>query len=519
LVDGEPAAVVGRAYDLLLALIDNRDRVVSKDELLAMVWPGAVVADSNLHTHVSAVRKMIGRKAIATIAGRGYRFVAPVEVAWEDTTQSPIEPLHASPPLHPAAEGSVASSSGQWDPMDAAILPSLPDKPSIAALPFTNHCNDLDQQYFVEGMMEEVIRALTRIDSLFVIASSATMSLKDRTVDLQSAARRLGVRYILEGSVRRAGSKVRIAVRLTDASSNARIWADRFEDTLEDVFALQDRVALGVASAIEPSVRAAELRRVARSPVENLGCYDLYLRASQLRASLQREDVTQALELLNRALALQPDFAPALAQAAGCHSQFWLNRWSEDPEGNRRQGLIMAERAERAGSGDASVLTQVANSLVDLDSHNIDRSIGLIDRATALNPGSAYAWFVSGFLRLMNGEGGAAVEHLEHALRLDPISPLSDVARAHMAVGKILEGAFEESLRIFRRTSYRTSRIHLALACAYGQLNEWPQAREELRHYDQLTTLPAEAMAEHSFHKADQKKWAIDMIARIRRTE
>ena len=518
LVDGEPVAVAGRAYDLLLALIEHRDRVISKDELLGLVWPGVVVVESNLHAQVSAVRSMIGWEAIATIVGRGYRFVAPVELAWEDTTQSSINPLSAGSPLHPAADEPVVSSSGKWAQMDTAILPSLPDKPSIAALPFTNHCSDLDQEYFVEGMMEEVITALTRIRSLFVIATSATMSLKDRAVDLQSAARRLGVRYILEGSVRRAGSRVRIAVTLTDASSNTQIWADRFEDTLADVFALQDRVALSVASAVEPNVRAAELRRVARSPVENLGCYDLYLRASQLRASLHRQDVMQALELLNRALALQPDFAPALAQAAGCHSQFWLNRWSDDPESHRREGLIMAERAEHAGSDDPSVLTQVANALVDLDSHNIDRSIGLIDRATALNPGSAYAWFVSGFLRLMNGEGGAAVEHLEHTLRLDPISPLSDVARAHVAVGKVLEGAFEESLRIFRKTSYRTSRIHLALACVSGQLNEWPQAREELRHYDQLTTLPAEAMAEHCFHNADQRTWAIDMIAKIRGT-
>ena len=403
-------------------------------------------------------------------------------------------------------------------PMDVDVMPSLPDKPSVAALPFANHCSDQGQDYFVEGMLEEIITALTRIRSLFVIASSATMSLKDSALDPQRAARRLGVQYILEGSVRRAGSKVRIAVKLTDTSSGAQIWADRFEDTLEDVFALQDRVALSVAGAIEPSIRAAELRRVARSPVENLGCYDLYLRASHLRAALRKQEVMQALELLKRALALQPDFAPALAQAAGCHSQIYLNRWTEDRDAHRREGLAMAERAERAGGDDAAVLTQVANALADLE-NNVDRSIAIIDRATALNPGSAYAWFVSGFLRIMNGQGRAAVGHFERTARLDPISPLSDVARVHMAVAEALEGEFEESLRIFRGTSYRTPRVHMTLACVCAQLNQWPQAHEEMRLYVELTPTPPEVMAAHSFRNPVRKAWAIDMIAQIRKSE
>lgn len=374
----------------------------------------------------------------------------------------------------------------------ATMLP-LPDKPSLAVLPFVNLANDADQDYFAEGMMDEIVTALTRIRSLFVIASSATLSLKGQALDPREVARRLSVRYILEGSVRRANRTVRIAVKLTDAQRAAQIWAERFDDTLEDIFALQDRVALSVAGVIEPNIHAEELRRAGRGAVENLGCYDLYLRAAHLRSTLRKAEVTQALELLDRALALEPDFAPALAQAAGCHSQLHFNHWTEDREYHRAQGLIMAERAVRAGADDAAVLAQVASAVMDLE-HSVDRALGLVERATALNPGSAYAWFVSGMLALSAGRSADAVEHLKRAARLDPISRLNDVARVHIAAATALLGDFEESLRIFRSTTHRTARLQLALLYACIRLGLWPEAREELRVYEQLTHVPPEAM-------------------------
>ena len=209
----------------------------------------------------------------------------------------------------------VAASVGELlgrQPSAVAAPLSAPSKPSIAVLPFANLSRDEDQDYFVEGMMDEVITALTRIHSLFVIGAGSSLSLKDQGVGASEAARRLGVRYILEGSVRRSGPKVRITVKLVDTSAGAQIWAERFEDTLDDIFALQDRVALSVAGVIEPTVHTAEMLRSARRPLESLGCYDLYLRAAALRATLRKEAVLQALELLDRALELQPDFAPAL---------------------------------------------------------------------------------------------------------------------------------------------------------------------------------------------------------------
>lgn len=397
----------------------------------------------------------------------------------------------------------------------SAIALPLPDKPSLAVLPFVNLAKDADQDYFAEGMMDEIVTSLTRIRSLFVIASSATMSLKDQVLEPREIARRLGVRYILEGNVRRANSRVRISVKLTDARSGAGIWAEHFDDTLEDVFALQDRVALSVAGVIEPNIQAAELRRAARGTVENLGCYDLYLRASQLRATLRKAEVTQALELLERALTLESEFAPALAQAAGCHSQLYVNRWTDDRDFHKVQGLMMAERAERAGADDAAVLAQVANAVMELD-QGIDHASSLIQRATTLNPGSAYAWFISGVLKLVGGHAEEAAVHLERAARLDPISRLNEIARAHIGVARAQLGEFEEALRIFRSTRYRTPRVQLVLPCVCARLGLWPEARAELRIYEQLTNIPPEVLVVHSTVREEHRAMVLDAIIQVR---
>lgn len=395
------------------------------------------------------------------------------------------------------------------------IPPPLPDKPSLAVLPFVNLSNDPDQEYFVEGMMDEVITALTRIHSLFVIASGSTRSLKGQAVDAQEAARRLGVRYILEGSVRRSGSRVRISVKLVDAVGGAQIWAERFEDTLEDVFALQDQVALSVAGVIEPNIQAAEARRVARRPIESLGCYDLYLRAAPLRATLRQAEVTQALDLLERALALEPDFAPALAQAAGCHSQICLNGWSQDGEAHRRKGLEMAERAVAAASDDAAVLAQAANAIMDLD-QDIDRAAALLDRATRLNPGSANAWFLNALPRLITGDAEAAIEQLERAARLDPISHLAEVARAHIAAAWVIRGDFQEALRLFRGATYRSPRLRLTLAAMYGHLGMFREALDELALCESQSQAPVETMVAFMTRRPEHRALLLDGIALAR---
>lgn len=395
--------------------------------------------------------------------------------------------------------------------------PALPDKPSIAVLPFANLSSDSAQEYFVEGMVDEIVMALTRIRTIFVISSESSLALRGKEWDERQAAVRMGVRYVLNGSVKRSGSKVRISVKLVDTRQDVQIWSERFEDDLEDIFELQDRIAIKVAGVIEPSIHEAEVRRVARQPVESLGCYDLYLRAVPLRAACKKAEVVRAIKLLDRALSLDPDFAPALAQAAGCHSQMYANGWSEDREWHRKQGLELAERAVKAGPDDASVLAQAANALCDLE-HGLDRATALADRATAINPGCARAWFMSGFVRNFAGYGSdtdAAIERLERASRLDPISPLNDVIQVHIGMARIIQGDFPEALRILRTTTYRTARVHLALATLYGHMDMLRESLRELALFEDASPLPFEEAIADGLPE-NMRAWIIAGINRAR---
>ena len=373
----------------------------------------------------------------------------------------------------------------------AKALPERFRQASIAVLPFTNLSGDPEQEYFVQGMMDEIVLALTRIRILRVISSKSSQTLRDRDWDDQQAAERLGVRYLLQGSVRWAGNQVRIAVKLIDSSQGSQIWADKFDDRLENIFELQDRIALKVCSLIEPSIHEAEVRRVARQPLESLGCYDLYLRAAPLRATCKRDEVIHALDLLNRALALDPDFAPALVHAAGCHCQIYSYGWDEAGPVHRDQCVMLAERAVRLAAEDAAVLAQAANALMEIDSDRT-RAKALADRATELNPSSARAWFISGMCRLIEGEGADGVERFRRAAELDPISPLNDMAMVHIGICQCMMGDFEEALSTMRATTHRTPRIRLGLASLYGHLNMLEELAREFALYRRDSTMPFE---------------------------
>ena len=302
--------------------------------------------------------------------------------------------------------------------------PSLPSKPSIAVLPFAdmNAVGADGDGYFADGMVVEIVEALSRIRSIFVIASGSSLSFKGKAVTAQDAARQLGVRYVLEGSIRKAGSRVRIGVQLIDASDGAQIWTNRFEDTLEDVFALQDKVALAVAGKIEPTVLDAEVRHASARPTENMGSYDLYLRASALSRGLGRAEMFRALELLQRAIALDPNFGLALSAAGACHYFIEIFGWSDQPEQNRRQGIEMAHRSVRAAGDDADILAAASRSAVQFE-RDLDGALALVDKAIALNPGCARAWMSSGLVRTRAGDTELAIAHFETAMRLDPMGP------------------------------------------------------------------------------------------------
>jgi len=406
-----------------------------------------------------------------------------------------------APPTAPTTE-----PSGSPDPP----LP-LPSKPSIAVMPFANLSGDPEQAYFADGMVEEIVAALSRFKSIFVIGSGSTLSFKGAAIGPREVARSLGVRYVLEGSVRKAGGRVRIAVKLTDAADGAQIWADRFDDTLDDVFALQDNVALTVAGVIEPAVLTAEIRRASKRPTEHMGGYDLYLRAVPLSQSFEAADVFQALDLLDRAVVLDPDFGPALALAAQCHQWVMTFGWSDDPQTHRRRGIDLARRAVDVGGDDANVLAMAANVMSGLDG-DLDKAISLADRAMALNPGASRVWLQAAILLLLRGEPNRAIQQLETALRLDPLSPRRAVNRLFIGIARFQESRFAEALAPLKEAveQVRSPLAIAYLAAVYGHLGQAREARAALARYRERASAPLEKVA---FGRREDRRLFLDGIA------
>jgi TolB-like protein len=367
----------------------------------------------------------------------------------------------------------------------------LPSKPSIAILPFADMTGSEGQDYFVDGMVAEITTALSRIRSIFVIASSSAMTFKGTGVGAQEAARQLGVRYVLEGSVRKAAGRVRIAVQLIDASDGLQIWNQRFDDTLEDVFALQDKVAMAVAGRIEPTVRAAEIRRASSRPTEDMGSYDLYLRGLSLMFSSSRTGFLGALDLLNRALAIDPGNGRALGLAAYCQYVAVVSGWSEDPAAGRRQAIELAQRAVRVADDDAVAVASAAQVVAYIE-RDVGTAIGMIDRAIALNPGSATAWAISGAVRLAAGDLDLAVAHSETSMRLDPMGPDRGAQMMNMGLARFLQRRFDEAVPCYKDVMQQWPDMpdaYLALAAAYAQLGQASEARDALARYRTLTEL------------------------------
>jgi adenylate cyclase len=302
---------------------------------------------------------------------------------------------------------------------------------------------DPEQEYFADGMVEEIISALSRIRWLFVIARNSSFSYKGQSPDVRQVGRELGVRYVLEGSVRKAGNRVRITAQLIDATTGAHLWADRFDSPLEDVFDLQDRVATSVAGVIEPTLQAAEIRRIAQSPTNDLTAYDLYLRALQCTQAWARQRTIEGLGLLEQAIARDPGFGTALSLVALCHLMLHMNGWTEEPETSRLAGLDLARKTLRAGADDPCAIIRAAYAL-GYFGEDIGIALALADRALEMNPSFAVGWYYSAYLRLWAGLSDLAIEHLATAVRL---SPHDMAARALFATGLayFMAGRFEEA--------------------------------------------------------------------------
>jgi TolB-like protein/class 3 adenylate cyclase len=336
-----------------------------------------------------------------------------LDLAFEDIGEQQLKNI-ARPVRAYRVIGPAGSAPTRADPVLA-----LPDKPSIAVLPFVNMSGDPEQEYFVDGMVEEIITALSQIRWLFVIARNSTFTYKGRAVDVKEVGRELGVRYVLEGSVRKAGTQVRITGQLIDAITGTHLWAGRFDGSLEDVFELQDKVAISVAGVIEPALQAAETARSAGRPTNDLTAYDLYLRALAAYFPMTKERIFEALGLLEQAIAIDRHYGPALSWAAICHLRLHFDGWADEPETTRRKGIELARQALQAAENDPGILANCAQVLAQFG-EDIGAMMGLVDRALALNPSFARGWFLSGLLRLFAGQPDLAIEHVDTSLRLSP---------------------------------------------------------------------------------------------------
>ena len=367
----------------------------------------------------------------------------------------------------------------------APTLP-LPDKPSIAVLPFANLSGDPEQEYFADGMVEEIITALSRIRWLFVIARNSSFTYKGQAVDVKQVGRELGVRYVLEGSVRKAGGRVRITTQLIDAETGAHLWADRFDGRLEDVFELQDQVAISAAGVVEPTLQAAEIRRSAQRPTKDLTAYDLYLRALPYWDSHEKDGLAQAAEYLGQAIERDPQYGPALALMAHCYVQLDNAGWREI---NQRRGIDLARQALRSAPEDPEVLARAAIAL-GYFGEDINAAIGLVDRSLTLNPSFAHGWYWSGVLRNWLGRPDLALDHFETFLRLSPRERFSTHEHA-MGMSLFFLRRFDEAVAKFLSAMEHHPKFvlgHRFLAGCYGHMGRLDDAREVVARLRTLTS-------------------------------
>ncbi len=470
----QPVPVGPQVFDLLVYLVQNREHVVSKDSLLDAVWSGRIVSESTLTSHINAVRKAIGdsgeeQQLLRTVPRKGFRFVGDVQET---------QPLNG------------ATSAGSTAPEEISRSQlSLPDKPSIAVLPFQNLSGDPEQAYFADGVVEDIITALSRVRWLFVIARNSSFTYRDRAVDVKQVAQELGVRYVLEGSVRKASDRIRITGQLIEASTGAHLWADRFEGTPDDIFELQDRIAASVAGVIAPRMELAEIERAKSKPTASLNAYDCYLRGLALLHRGSREAIEQALPLLHKSIELDPEFAAAHATAAWCY--FWrkINGCTSDRARELAEGERLARRSVELGRDDAVALTRGGHALAHF-SGDLDGGIALLDRAVFLNPNLASALFLGGYLRTWHGEPESAIEHFERAMRLNPVDPelyrmQAGIAMAHLFAGRVDEAsAWAEKAYVNLPTFVMAVAVIAATRALAGRDEDARRAMDQMRELD-----------------------------------
>ena len=364
----------------------------------------------------------------------------------------------------------------------------LPDKPSISVLPFQNMTGDAEQDYFVDGIVEEITTAISRLPWLFVIARNSSFTYKGRSVDVKQVARELGVRYVLEGSVRKAANRVRITGQLIDTTTGAHIWADRFNGALDDIFQLQDHVASSVVGAIEPKLRLSEIQRATRKPTESLDAYDLYLRALAQLHKYTEAGLRETITLLSQALAIDPYYTPPAALIGRCRIFQRVQGWGPLSETAVEEGLWLARRVIELSKDDPEALWMAATTLSRFAGEH-DTAASIIDRSLTLNPNSAHAWMASGQVSCYRNLPDRAIEALQRAMRLSPLDPLGFLLAGALAFAYLVAGRYEDALewadRSLRELPRYSPSVRIAVAsCA--QLGRIEKARYWLERLREL---------------------------------
>ncbi len=456
-VDGNLVPLGARAFDVLAFLATHQDRVVSKQELLETVWGGLAVEEGNLSVQISTLRKLLGASAIATVPGVGYKLTA-----------------------------------GD-DPAQAAPGPDLPDIPSLAVLPFVNLTGQASQDYFVDGIVTELIGALSKISGLFTIAATSSFAYKGHAVHLPDVGQELGVRYVLEGSIQQSGQALRISLQLAEAVTGRAIWSERFAGTLDEIFELQDRLTENVAAAIEPTLRSAEAIRSREKPRNDLRAYDLCLQVEPIiRFTSKPADFARAFDLLDQAVTLDPDYAYAKALRCWAYTGACGGRFISVKDAAH----ILPDAYEllNSGTNDAAILTYAAHTVAYLDK---GAEIGLvaIRRAKSLNPNSVSTLCSSGWIHAYLGQFETALVDIERALRLNPLDPSHGFAREAFGPIMLGLGRTDDAITMLEQSYFEAPTYGstvFSLLCGYwraGRLDDAKRMGRELLQINPEITL------------------------------
>jgi adenylate cyclase len=390
--------------------------------------------------------------------------------------------------------------SGRTERAPDKPAPSFPDKPSIAVLPFQNMSGDAEQEYFADGIVEEITTALARFKTLFVVARNSSFTYKDKAIDARQIGKELGVRYVLEGSVRKAANRLRITAQLIDTTTGLHLWADRIEGAIEDIFDLQDQVTTSVVGAITPSVERAEIDRAVLKSTSNLAAYDHYMRGIASGYQWTNESTAEALRHYYKAIELDPKFAMAYALAACCFSWRKVSGWMTEPVKETAETKRLADCAIRLGQDDAQVLCW-AGSALSIVVGELDVGFALVERALKLNPNLMDAWLSSGQVRLVRGDWDIGIDHFNRAMRLSPFDPMLFMMQQGIAIGHFYMERYEEAAEWAAKSlgQYPANsscwRIAAASHALLGRQVEAEKAMARLRQLDPTLRISALKLA------------------------